>query len=675
MKSDTDIPAFLDEKTLKQWMACEMTRLAIHGEKEIEVRSLFRLQKAGVLKEVGPDRFPWIKLAEMVSNPKHRLRVASPLGPCILIRPEKTNEGHKVYQVANLLMAKSVKCRKVALSHLDKLASEGHLTGRSKMAIQEARSNLISTDVNHWKAAATIIYDVTEQDWLLNFAGLVQAVEWDFEIGIQDYLFRVLQPEIVSIDSIDLVWWHPDRQQDEIQQAISDIASSASTFTEALDRYFHSLGHLPFASGLSMGQLVADWQAQNPDKGQLWDELWLWANNRNCPIARYHACQTAIELPGLIPTSSLSEFWLELSDLLSAEIGDGGKWGNAFSLRFHLARHYCQYFECLIPWNDGERSAALAWWLSGQVALLLEKTDATLESLQDMFFARTHWHWHLARNRAGVSELRLKTLFSPSIWQRSLIGTLSNSTSLGFDISAADIKQREIVGICMALHAWRDFRLNLPDYDVAKPGYAFEFSLEQSLQNWLVASPDDEMKHQLGAFFDTFPDIRSASLLEQLTTSNSFILFGLRNDTYTQSLQLSLLEKLLRDDTAARNILTTMDETPLWIFMDTLLESAAATETEWRLVVPHALAVACLECEDEERRDLLFMMAIHSSVATDTVSGIHLILNHSNSHKFIELISLHHNHFIKHMNAAPLRIAARIRPILVALDSFKHTIQ
>ena len=208
MNSDTFVANRIDKAAQRQWMIGKMARLAIHGEREIEARSLFGFQNAGAFKETETnDSFPYAKLAGIVGNPKHHLKVPSPPGPCVLIRPENTSNAHEVFRVANLLIVKPIKCRRTALTYFDNLANAGLLTERSKQTILACRSDLLSSETNRWRQAASRIYDATEQDWLLNLAGLRQALEWNFEVGIWDYLPNVLRPSIIAVDSIDLVWW------------------------------------------------------------------------------------------------------------------------------------------------------------------------------------------------------------------------------------------------------------------------------------------------------------------------------------------------------------------------------------------------------------------------------------------------------------------------------------
>lgn len=668
MESDPFVP---DDAWVRRWLVNQMALMAIHGDKEVEARSLFGFQQAGALEGIGRPAVPLTKIARVVEDPKHRLRVPATLGPCVLVGPERGSDGHKVFLVAALLIENTPRHRKGALAHLDRLASANLLTERTRRTIAERRTDLLSSDGGRWRGAATMIYDAAEQDWLLNLAGLRQALEWEFEEGIRDYLPRVLRPSATAVDSIDLVWWHPRDQRGEIGQAIAGIARNAGTFTEALEGYYLAFGHVPLAPDLSMGRLVAEWRCHHPGGNSPWPELLSWADTNGSPVARYHMCQAAVSDPALIPADRLGEFWAEVSVMLAPELKEEGQWHGAWHLRWYLARHYCQYFEVLLPWNDGQRVAAMAWWLTERTASLFDRTGVNLEPLQELFFTRTYLQWHLARARADVSEIRLQTLFNPSVWQRSLLTQLGDVTASGLDATGASTDVRDVIDAGFVLHSWQGFRPEERE-EPSQTAYALEGPLIGSFQRWLAASADGERKLQLQGFLDVLQDLKTKPLAEQLSETDGpaegLNLWGTRAAAYSGTLPLESLEALMRDTAAASRILTGLDDTNLWLLADVLMETAAASETDWRVAVPHTFATACLACGDEERRNLLFGLAVHSSVATDSVSAIRVLLQHPDRGLLLEPASLHHRHLTAQLPAAPQWLASRIRATLAALD-------
>ena len=653
---------------IRRWIANNIALLAVSGETPIDARSLISLQKTGALAEIKRSATPFGSYVEIVINPRHPRRVSSLPGPCLLISPEDGSSTSGVFCVADLFLEEKPAHRKVALEYFDGLCSAGLLTPRCLATIADCRSSLLSRDGTTWRSAAIKIYDAAERDWLLNLSGLRQAMDWAFDEGVGDYLTRVLRPTVASIDSISLTWWDPQGQREEIGEAIDNHACGAKTLSEAATQYYRELGHLPLSQEAGMGRLVSGWNARNGEATDTWNQLWEWANATASPVARYHVCQAALTNPGLIPTVSVDDFWLEMRHILTCETEEGGKWFNAWQFRLRLARHFCRYLEVLIPWNDGVRLPIFAWWLTEQVASVFNGLHINLDVFEANFFSVSFLHWHLARARAAASELRSQTLFESSIWTRSLLSYLGKMFN-EIDLVSLDSGTHEAIENAYFLHEFQGFRYKRSS---ANPICNCDLPLDEAVRGWTALFRADERTQRIGKFFELLEATRNEPLDLQIADSGlqgeQLSYLALRAAAYDGNLPVESLERIFRNDDTATQLLTELDDAHIQALTDIIFESAAASSGEWRVVVPHALATACLRCEDSKRSELLFTLVVHCSVATDTVSALRCLLTTKERHRFIDLSDRCRVQLFSQLGSAPQWLSARIRSVVAELD-------
>lgn len=644
-----------------------MALTAVHGIDHLESRSLAGFQQAGVFKNVGliESSIKWI--TDAVASLRHPRRLPSPLGPYVFVAPSDSDDKAAAFQVGLLLLDKGLKERKAALRHIDSLATAGHLTDRSQQTIAQNREALLSTNKQKWQPAGIAIFDALEEDWLCCLAGLHQALACRFDEGIQDYLNSLLYPPISAVASLDVRWWQPATQRAEIEQEILHIVEKSATLASAAESYFQAFGHLPFAPDLAMSRVVSEWQERHGSAECAWSALWSWAEKQFSPLSRYHVCQVLLSDPSLIPSDQVERFWQEIAEILAVD--ESGQWFNNWHLKCEVALHYCHYLEQLLPWHEGEGIAILSWWLADRFSSLFAGSHANLNTFRGVFFGRTYFHWHLTRARITNSEFRYRTLFNPSLWQRSILSQCASGFQhLGF--SAISEKVSEAIEAALIIQGVNDPHIALEN-SVSETVYAMSYPLDATIDAWVAHLPEDERGQLFRAFFDHLKTLRDIPLDQRLSDDESLPdqmdLSVLRSDVYSDSPPIPSFKALLQDERKMNRLLTGLGENNLSILDDVLFELAASGDEDLRVLVPHAYASACLACSDDSLKNRLFLATVQSSVCTDSVSALKRLTSQDTGN-LASLTRDYHKYLVHHQRIAPSWLVARLRAVICLLN-------
>jgi hypothetical protein len=499
--------------------------------------------------------------------------------------------------------------------------------------IKQNRDKILSDDKSQWRGASVAVFDTLQEDWLCCLAGLRQTIALRYEEGYRTFLPRLLRPSITAIDSIDVRWWNPHAQTQEMEVVLRGLAREATELPDALEIYFRSFGHLPLVPQFAMGQVVAEWQKTHPTHNvDVWSAAWSWANTTSSPLARYHVCQVFLSRPSLVPPDEIANLWREVLEIAHLETGHqftepDREWTQAWLLRCHLAKHFCHHLEVHLPWNDGERTAILAWWLAERFAAvfgnhipMLQRLRAEAMRFEEYVSIRLSEFTHPQRT---ASAFNYATVNTPSVWGRSLNGLLgsNNYEEIASLVRSMPLPDREVME--------RSLLFNL-GYDVSPEGvwpekdsvYACTLPLYKAMELMADTSSDTNHREDIRQTITSIrqlmhPDNR-ASLPALLTRRVEAVedvgpqLAGnlLHTLVYAGQAPLDELWNHLEEEEQWVTFLQHCDSGLLQHVTDMLIEVGLTQENKWRTRLPHFLAVACEKCDDNERRSLLFTSCV-----------------------------------------------------------------
>jgi hypothetical protein len=644
---------------------------------------------AAVLKKNSILRRDWLYdevesrlIGEIVADPSHPKRFPIRPGPAIV--RVTTESSRTVVPVVVLLLAEDVEVRKAALAHFEH-AGEGSnpwLTPKTIHVLSNCKRQLLLSNSKGWRTAGIRIHDAIRDDWLCNLQGLAQAAELHFNDGIQEYLSPVLRPTVTSLDSISMAVWSPGQERSKIDAMIADAVSSAETLTEALQRYYSKLGHLPLAGALGMGEVACRWAEKANAPECIWDEVWKWAEQTKGPLPRYHACVAMIDNPELVPSSSWTLLCDEVASIVhssrrEAEAIQEPPSAQAWRVRCELAKHYCQHLECRLPNADSERIAGLSWWLAERVALLL----GSKEGIRDFRAGPLHYQssvsaqvWHLARPRVSTSLLRHATIGINSMWGLSLACELRHALPSIAPESMTPECREQLEG---ALKAYVLSAFPLTPVVESSQAYAFEATVLPTAKGWIDIAQPGESRDALLAFVAAVERVTQADELQRVlerlpeTGLADQVLIGnvLTVATYLGQASIDRIWERVVDAKWREAVLLRMDDHPLEMLFDALREIQLQQNDKWSWDMPHVYAHACEKAPNPERRRLLFAMAVLSSLSAGTVSAIERLLTGELRDQLANEVSYWREAIEEVWRLAPPLASSQMRAMLAVLPA------
>lgn len=589
-------------------------------------------QALGLLEDVSAPDLPDELLAAL-RDPDHIARVVAPAGPKLFFREEKSVTA---LDVDPMLLHPIKDGRMAALEYLQTAAldSEPWLTPATTSLIEQCSSDVRADEISRWRTAGLKLTPVIRNDLFLHFAGLRQSLALHFDDGINQHLPKVMRPEFDSLVHFRPPLWSPSEQIREIEAWITEFAAYDS-LTDALTEYVKRCGYIPLASELSAAALVTQWSAQHPDEKLAWDEVYAWAEDAGTPLAKYHAVIIALLVPDARPSGSMDLLWNAVMEILDVTEGDEetSRSKCVWQLYCELAGHYLRHVEALHPGQHGERLACLGWWLASKAGQLLglneqrakRALDRIVRPEAELSFSR----WLIARSPVIPSAFRYCSLYMSSVWAMSLLAQLSRARQ-SLDLQDLPPEFRATISTIL-----RGYMLASPlaNKSSAPPIFAFQendglaelcgdvFSLgERDSFMPLIASRNSiTISAELGA--------RLARLAEDDPIEQHLTMLVSRDAAFCGTQFDEAFSDWLERSSEAREDLQKLELFVLEPFLDLLAEFHQRQQGEWAIRLPHLLAYAIEQSDDEAKVKHLFSSILLMSVNAGVASPIERVMS------------------------------------------------
>ena len=454
----------------------------------------------------------------------------------------------------------------------------------------------------------------------------------------------------------------------------------ADTLIEAVDAFYEKCGHVPLRATLSVPQVVTEWLGRSKTSEDAWSQIWAWANKESDPVRRYHVCSVFLHEPRFLPEHAARELWSEVAKMVSsssADVDDPSA-DDAWRLRCDLASHYCQYIECILPGQDGEVTAAFAWWLALQVANVFSNSALDIKGLCERavrpFGVTSGFARRLVHPPTKGSALRRATLFLPSVWSFSLLWQVGRNIE---GLRATEIDEADRTAITRSMSEW--LVVGFPHSAIDSLAvYAFDNGLASSSRDWITAvgrtaeQADIEGLIQLKTRADNSEELLDAvgGLTEVSSSMQSLIASFLGGAVYSDIPSIDALWNKLQDVQWRESAFLQASLETTATLCDLLIEAQARASDDWRTHLPHFFAMACETSSGEpERQQLLFAFVVLSSVSTNTISALQRLLRGRQRHTLHEYIQIWTANLESLIETAEPWIAARMRPALGELSA------
>lgn len=643
-----------------------------HLRKGLDARTVFMLQNKGLLKDVHR-----VSVREdthdILGDPQHPDRLPCDWGPFVFVRDGTERLG--VIVVSDLLIDGDALLRRAAIRHLEQ--GIDHLTARTVETIKKRRERCLQS--RDWLSAAVPIYDALSADFFFSLAGVRQCIQQPYADGLDQCLTAALRPPVAMVGALKPTVWDPREQRSEIQQGIAACAEQSASLGEACDRYYSSFGYLPLTGSLAMAEVVRQWLNHHPSADDVWNDVWEWADDPLDPVKGYHAASAFLSRAELVPASGTGKLWSKVGEIAAQhdEAASDAPNHPAWGLRCELARHYCQYLECLWPGQDGERIAAFSWWLSYQCAAILP----SMKAIRQVYGKTLRPHENASHDIHRLSHpptkgaaLRYATLFLPSIWSLSVVCQVGgNVATLHPEEIAGPIRAQ--VARILGESVIEGFPRSSPDQSKV---YAFEESLTQSATEWATHTGNGADVEKIRALAGLrTQEVTVAQLLkmaDELTKYDptmQFIITRLMSlAAYVDDIPADELWNRLQKPEWRRSAFQSTDIHALPLLCDLLIEIVAKANPEWGGYLPHFFAMEYAACSsDPERQQYLIAFVVASSLSTGTVSALERVVQEASTGAPRDRIKAWNAILGTLAEVAPPWVVGRIRPLLVSMRS------
>lgn len=660
-------------------MQVRMRNTALHHFESIGPRTLRALQDLDLINDVAPLIGDGVDLA-VLCDPQHARRQKLPDGPLVLYVTEGDEPKRMVVDPSVLFFSDDRDVRQAALECIEKILVKDPMAVTSKTAaiLKESRDALVSETPGDWRPAAVAVCDALYDDVLIALHGVRQSLESEpvIEGSLNFYTPKVIHPSVTSLDSISLPIGHPERDHGTLAKLLSDIVSRTSNLAELCGTYLANLGFLPLAPPYGMAAAVSKWLSSNPGVDP-WQEVWGWANAESTPISRYHACSVFVLLPELIPDGKLPDLWSEVLAVVQASDKKGGDRleYEPWALRRDLLRHYTFHLEARLPDNDGAGIACFAWWFAEQVAALFPADAGAAR------FYRENWVksasdlssriWLAASAPIQSSFLRYVTFTVQSPWAAALLILMGEHLDeFAPSDQAEDVQARFHETLVSNTLSLLPFPIETP----SDPTFALECSFADTVLKWAEYQTEEQRKalqqlvatsRTLGSRDGLCDALRKLS--ESRLPDQAAVCLALRAKVYTDPTVAEGVWEVVTDIEWRKNVLAGVDQHVQGILIESLSMLLVDNRDKWFSHLPHYIAELCEKEEDEERRRVLFLYVIHTSLASDTVSAIRRLLRGDQKGKFVDFVKEYRAQAEAMRSNYPPWVAGKLRGLMASM--------
>jgi hypothetical protein len=124
---------------------------------------------------------------------------------------------------------------------------------------------------------------------------------------------------------------------------------------------------------------------------------------------------------------------------------------------------------------------------------------------------------------------------------------------------------------------------------------------------------------------------------------------------------------VLSDNEWRQRVLVSVEERVLGLLIEALGVLEVQNQDKWFSLLPHYIAELCEKAESEERRRLLFLYVVHTSLASDTVSAVRRLLRGDQKTKFARFVTEYRESIEGMWAGYPSWVQGRLRSLLANL--------
>ncbi|MEM8669348.1 MAG: hypothetical protein AAGG48_17625 [Planctomycetota bacterium] len=607
---------------------------------------MYGLNAVGLVDEkdlVEPD-FPK-NLLELLQNDDHADRKSVPDGPFLFIREDGSVS---VVEVASLLLHRNDAIRSAARDLLLRSATTRFqtLTPHSIRLIEERSSAIGSTSFAEWRDAGLELLPLLQSDYFSHLAGARQCLVTRYQIGIDDYLERLIKPTFRSLGTLRPPVWTPSEQQELISKHI-EKCSSSETLVQALDDYMDFCGYMPLAQKFSAAAVAKKWIENKKPKSMRWDDIESWAKNATNPFAEYHAVQIAINVPALCPKGTCRSFWNMLERVVNVCSTSRKQNTNiVWQLHCELAMHFCRQIEALHPGQRGESIACGAWWLSYTWSLAFSSLADLATRLADQVVRPeaefSFLRWLVSRSPVVPSSFRHCTLHVSSVWAMSILAQLSN-TPRSVDWNKAPKQTTTSLA-----SAFVGYVVGGPLAHPYANEATFAYEENSNVSGLCSLITNEELKNSMERFVEyrrSF-DNKEVAIFGDASNDGStdherpFVYQLLKDAVFCAQDHDRHIDEWLQDGVRASKTLQELDISDLGLLLDALAEFYQRNQPEWGIRLPHILADAIENSSDAERVEPMFFSVLFMSVNGGIVSPIERVISSKWKPQFVEMLNI-----------------------------------
>lgn len=376
-----------------------------------------------------------------------------------------------------------------------------------------------------------------------------------------------------------------------------------------------------------------------------------------------------MHIPELRPQDSLEQFWIAVLDVLDVMKSDETEPSNKceWQLYCELAGHFSRHIEALQPGQHGERVASYGWWLADKVGRLLGRNEEQAKHMLEqvvrpearLSFAR----WQVARSEVVPSLLRYCSLEMSSVWAISLLAQWSQVRS---SLSLEQITKQVHERIDSVL---RDYLLFSPLANNYDDPTVFGFQENDAIAGLCsdVLSSKEcesfvfviEFRRNLIKSVDLLSrleQLRDASAVDRVLTMQLLKDVVFSNANFDDSIG-SWLEPM---NEASQNFLQ-LEPSSLEPLLELLPEFHQRKLSDWGIRLPHILAHAIEQSDDEIRVERLFQSVLFMSINAGIVSPIQRLLVSKWRSKSLDLLQMWRDSAVNLARYSDPWVAGRIR--------------
>jgi hypothetical protein len=381
----------------------------------------------------------------------------------------------------------------------------------------------------------------------------------------------------------------------------------------------------------------------------------------------------------LIPNGKLPDLWSKvISVIQKAETNEEALLEyEPWALRRDLARHYTFHLEALLPDSDGASIGCFAWWFAEQIAALFP-ADASAAK-----FYRENWikHaldlssqiWLAASSPIQNSFLRYVTFTTQSPWSIALQTLMGEHLH---ELALFDQEEEVQIRFNDALVSNMLTSLPFPTETPRDPTFAQECSLADTVLKWAEHQTEEQQKslQELVVMSQTL-DARDGlcDALRKLNNSGisesdqAAVCIALRAKAFTDSAVSEGVWEVFSDAEWRKSMLGGVSSLVQDLLIDSLSMFLVNNDGKWFSHLPHYIAELCEKEKDDERRRVLFLYVVYTSLASDTVSAVRRLLRGDQKATFMEYVKEYRTQAEAMRSDYPPWVSGKLRGLMASM--------